>query len=81
MWRRMRYLSSLKSGENRHQSDETWKNIKAVEYGIESSVQLFLQLWLLKPFLLDISVWSTNDVIVSCVTGVANFVTFDTYPA
>jgi hypothetical protein len=81
MWRRMRYLSSLKSGEYKHQSDETWKNIKAVEYGIESSVQLFLQLWLLKPFLLDISVWSTNDVIVSCVTGVANFVTFDTYPA
>jgi len=84
IWRRMQYQASLKSIEHselRSQSDQTWKNIKAVEYGVESSIQLLLQLWLLKPFLYDISVWRATEFFIRCVTGVANFVTFDIYPA
>jgi len=82
--RRMQYLASLKSSEHSDLhllSDQTWANIKAVEYGVESSLQMLLQLWLLKPFLSEISLWSTTDVVVRCATGLANFVTFDKYPA
>jgi hypothetical protein len=57
------------------------ESIKTVEYGVESSLQLLLQLWLLHPFLSDISTWSNTEVVVRCVTGLANFLTFDTYPA
>jgi hypothetical protein len=83
-WRRVKYLASFRSSKysKMHSvSDEAWTNIKAVEYGVESSLQLFLQLWLLNPFLAEISIWSPTEVVVKCVTGLANFVTFDTYPA
>jgi hypothetical protein len=84
MLQRMKYLASLKSSEHsdRHSvCEETWANIKAVEYGVESSFQLLLQIWLLEPILSDISTWSNTEVVVRCVTGLANFLTFDTYPA
>jgi hypothetical protein len=84
IWRRMQYLASLRSSEcieSNSESDKVWANIKAVEYGVESSLQLLLQLWLLNPFLSDISTWSLKEIIDRCGTGLANFITFDTYPA
>ena len=82
--RRMRYHASVKRSEHKEQrakSDETWNNIKTVEYGIESSLQLFLQLWLLRPFLPGITVWDSTELVTRCVSGIANFLTFDIYPA
>ncbi len=73
--RRIQYLASTKRSqhkERRSESDEAWNNIKTVEYGIESSLQLFLQLWLLRPFLPDITVWSSTDMVQRCVTGKDN---------
>jgi hypothetical protein len=84
MRQRMKYLASLKSSKHsdlHSVSDETWTNIRAMEYGVESSLQLLLQIWLLKPFLSDISTWSNTEVVVRCITGLANFLTFDTYPS
>jgi hypothetical protein len=84
LWRCIKSKASLKPsqlGEQITKSDKAWNNTKAVEYGIESSLQLILQLWLLSPFLLSIAAWSNKDLAISCVTGIANFITFNSYPA
>jgi hypothetical protein len=78
------YLSSSKSSQyhpNLAKSTVIWNNIKIVEYGLESSIQLLLQLWLLQPFLPIIMTWDTTKLINSCVTGLFNFITLENYPA
>jgi hypothetical protein len=55
--------------ESRVKSDDTWNNIKTVEYGIEASLQLFLQLWLLRPFLPGITVWDSTELVTRQVAS------------
>jgi hypothetical protein len=62
-------------------STKVWNNIMAVEHGFESGPQLLLQLWLLGPFLLTIADWSYTDLALSCVAGIVNFITFNSFPA
>jgi hypothetical protein len=62
-------------------SEKTWNSIKIVEHGIESSLQLILQLWLLQPFLLDMTTWSYIDVFELCVDGIKHFLFFGIYKA
>jgi len=61
--------------------EHTWKHVKAAEHGLESSLQLCLQLWLLKPFLPVIMSWDTTELVRRCVSGFGNFFTFETYEA
>jgi hypothetical protein len=63
------------------QSDAIWNNIKFVEYGLESSIQLILQLWLLHPFLPTIASWDAKELVNRCVSGFGNFYTFDLHPS
>jgi hypothetical protein len=50
-------------------SDSVWNNIKIAEYGLESSLQLLLQLWLLRPFLFNIASWDLTELCSRCVSG------------
>jgi hypothetical protein len=78
------YLASPKRSkykENLVKSTNIWNNIKIVENGLESSLQLLLQLWLLRPFLPVIMTWSNTELISRCVSGLANFFTFEIHPA
>jgi hypothetical protein len=58
-----------------------WSSIKMVENGVESSIQLLLQVWLLRPFLPTIITWDIIELLSRCGTGLLNFVTFEKYPA
>jgi hypothetical protein len=62
-------------------SSSIWNSIKMVENGVESSIQLLLQVWLLRPFLPTIMAWDTIELLSRCGTGLVNFFTFDMYPA
>jgi hypothetical protein len=82
--RRVRYEASPKRSQHLEQvanSDSIWHNIKFLEYGLESSIQLFLQLWLLQPFLPTIAAWDTVELIGRCLSGFVNFFTFELHPA
>jgi hypothetical protein len=64
--RRLRYQAAVKRSEHkatRVSSDEAWFSIKTVEHGIEASLQLFLQLWLLRPFLPGITAWDSTELV------------------
>jgi hypothetical protein len=67
--------------QNLAKSAAIWNNIKIVEYGLESSLQLLLQLWLLRPFLEYIMTRDTIELLTSCGRGLANFLTFEIVPA
>jgi hypothetical protein len=67
--------------QNLERSTAIWKNIKIVEYGLESSTQLLLQVWLLRPFLPTIMIWDIKELISRCASGLANFFTFEILPA
>jgi hypothetical protein len=78
------YLSSPKSSQHQPSLDKIttiWNNIKVVENGVESSIQLLLQLWLLRPFLPIILSWDFTELVSRSATGLINFVTFEKYPA
>ena len=82
--RKVRYRASTRrSGERCRvmESDQAWGIVKTVEHGVEACSQLLLQLWLLTLYLPVLRSWSTTHVLVRSVTGVANFLTFDLYPA
>jgi hypothetical protein len=83
--RRVKYQVSLKQSKYTElltNSDHAWNNIKAVEYGLEASLQLFLQLWLLgRVFLPSIATWDCAKLAVTCSRGILNFVTFNLQPA
>jgi hypothetical protein len=82
--RLMRYEAAPKRSQHQEQvvkSDAIWHNIKFVEYGLESSAQLFLQLWLLQPFLPTIAAWDVTELVERCISGFANFFTFELHPA
>ena len=82
--RKYQYNASSKRSDHKDlttESDDTWHTIKTVEYGIESSVQLCLQTWLLKPFFADITRWDSQQLVIKSVHGIMNFLTFNTYPA
>jgi hypothetical protein len=78
------YLSSPKSSQHQANLDKItaiWNNIKIVENGLESSIQLLLQVWLLRPFLPIILNWNLTELIRRSTSGLANFVSFGIYPA
>jgi hypothetical protein len=78
------YLASPKSSQHQANLDTItaiWNNIKIVEYGLESSIQLLLQLWLLHPFLPIILTWDMTEVISRSYAGMVNFLTLEKYPA
>jgi hypothetical protein len=80
----LKYLSSPKSSQHQASLDEItaiWNNIKVVENGVETSIQLLLQLWLLRPFLSIILTWNFTELGNRSATGLVNFVTFEKYPA
>jgi hypothetical protein len=82
--RRVSYEASQKRSEHLKQvtkSDSIWYNIKFLEYGLESSIQLFLQLYLLYPFFPIIAAWDIVELIRRCVSGLVNFFTFELHPA
>jgi hypothetical protein len=82
--RQLLYLASPKPSQYKQNIDKStaiWNNIKIVEYGLESSAQLLLQLWLLRPFLPIIVAWDTTELISRCASGLANFFTFEILPA
>jgi hypothetical protein len=82
--RQLLYLASPKRSQykqNLAKSTAIWNNIKIVEYGLESSTQLLLQVWLLRPFLPIIMAWETTELIRRCVSGLANFFSFEIHPA
>lgn len=59
------------------ESHRTWKCIKSFENGLEGSVQLYLQMWLLKPFFNDLARWRTYDLVQRSLFGIFSFLTFD----
>jgi hypothetical protein len=72
----LEYLASPKRSQYKHKvATRTliWSNIKIVEYGLESSIQLLLQLWLLRPFLSITMTWDTTELIIRCFSGFANY--------
>jgi hypothetical protein len=78
------YLASPKRSQYKEhlaKSTAVWKNIKIVENGLESSLQLLLQMWLLRPFVPIIMTWSYTELISRCVSGFANFFSFGIHPA
>jgi hypothetical protein len=78
------YLAAPKRShykQNLDNSTAIWNSIKMVEYGLESSLQLLLQLWLLRPFLPTIMTWDTSELISKCASGLANFLLFGIIPA
>jgi hypothetical protein len=78
------YVASQKRGDYTPtiaKSTIIWKDIQSVEIGLESSIQLLLQLWLLHPFLPIIMTWDTKELIIRCTSGLANFITFGIFPA
>jgi hypothetical protein len=78
------YLASPKSSQHQANLDTItfiWNNIKIVEYGLESSIQLLLQLWLLRPFLPIILTWDMTELISRSFAGMVNFLTLEKYPA
>jgi len=84
MVRRVRYRASTRRSGERClvlESDVSWGVVKTVEHGLEASSQLFLQLWLLVLYLPVISMWDSSQTLIRSVTGAANFLTFDLYPA
>jgi hypothetical protein len=77
------YLTSPKHNQNKdyiHKNIAVWNNIKIVEYGLESSIQLLLQLWLLRPSLPVIMTWSIEEMKNRSASGFAYFFTFATRP-
>jgi hypothetical protein len=82
--RRVIYEASPKRSQHQDvvaKSDAVWNNIKFVEYGLESSIQLFLQLWLLHPFLPTIAAWDMTELVNRYISGLTNFFTFELHPA
>jgi hypothetical protein len=82
--RRVSYEASPKRSEHLKQvakSDSIWQSIKFLEYGLESSIQLLLQLWLLHPFFPTIAAWDMVELIRRCLSGFVNFFTFELHPA
>ena len=82
--RRVRYRASTRRSGERClvlESDMAWGVIKTVEHGLEAGSQLFLQMWLLGLYLPVLATWSSTETLVRSVTGAANFLTFDLYPA
>jgi hypothetical protein len=82
--RRVKYEASPKRSKYHkkvEKCDAIWSNIKFVEYGLESSIQLFLQLWLLHPFLQIIAAWDKTELVNRCVSGFGNFFTFELHTA
>jgi hypothetical protein len=82
--RRVRYRASTRRAGERCrvlESDISWGIVKTVEHGLEAGTQLFLQLWLLRLYIPAMAHWTAAETFVRSVTGVANFLTFDLYPA
>ena len=50
-----------------NESKTIWKLIKSVESGLENSTQLLLQIWLLKPYLADITNWTDVPCLEFCI--------------
>ena len=78
------HLTSIRKTKYKDQYDktnETWNIIKAVEYGIESSFQLLLHLWLLQPFLPILFLWGGTELLQRCITGISHFSSFGNLPA
>jgi hypothetical protein len=84
IYTRYRYESSSHRSQHKEalaKNDAIWNNIKISEYGVEASLQLFLQLWLLRPFLSTITAWDATELLNRCVSGFGNFFTFEIHPA
>ena len=84
MVRKYKYNAASKKSEHKDlttESDDSWNVIKTAEYGIESSIQLCLQIWLLKPFFSEVTRWDKQQLIIRSVHGIVHFVTFGIYPA
>ena len=82
--RKIRYNASTKKSQEKQaviESDTTWSVVKTVEHGLEASLQLFLQMWLLKPYFPIIYTWNKKTFVIKGINGIANFMTFDIYPA
>jgi hypothetical protein len=82
--RQLLYLASPKRSQHKQslaKSKAIWNNIKIVEYGLESSAQLLLQVWLILPFLNTILNLDNNTRINMCLSGLVNFFTFEILPA
>jgi hypothetical protein len=82
--RRVLYEGSPKRSQRQEKvakSDAIWSSIKFVENGLESSIQLFLQLFLLHPFLPTIAAWDPAELVSRCLSGFGNFFTFGFHPA
>ena len=82
--RKFKYYAAQKRSEHKDlttESDDSWNVIKTAEYGIESSLQLCLQIWLLKPFFSEVTRWDQKELIIRSVHGIVHFITFSVYPA
>ena len=62
-----------------NESKTIWKLIKSVESGLENSIQLLLQVWLLKSYFADITIWSFPDLLLKTMSGILYFLTFGLY--
>jgi hypothetical protein len=82
--RKFLYLATPKHSQyqqNLENSTTIWNNIKIVEHGLESSTQLLLHVWLLRPFLPNIMILDYKELIGMCFSGLANFFTSGMLPA
>jgi hypothetical protein len=82
--RRVQYQASSQPSVERCgvlECDLAWSVVKTVEHGLEAATQLALQLWLLTLYMPLLAGWSSSETMVRAVTGAANFLTFDLYPA
>ena len=59
-----------------NESKTIWKLIKSVESGLENSIQLLLQIWLLKPYFADIMRWSIPELLLRTMSGILYILTF-----
>ena len=71
--------SKFKTGTR--ESDDTWNMIKTVDIGIENTVQLCLQIWLLKPFMPEVINLGLYNLTNKCLNGFIHFITMGFLPA
>ena len=64
-----------KTGINKslQESESTWKFLKSIENGLENFIQMFLQLYLLKPYVSYLTTMSFREVIQQGIGSLFNF--------
>ena len=64
-----------KTGENHqlYESKTTWVFLKSIENGLEGSIQMFLQLYLLKPYVSYLTTMPFSQVIQQGIGSILNF--------